>query len=208
MANIKFPTKKFVKDFGKLDEKLQNRIAMFGNTLESFNDEEMEIEVNPDRPDLLSYHGFKRAFQSFLEKETGLKEYKINKPEKNYTVKIDSSVKDVRPYTACAIIKGLKFDDANIKELVDIQEKLHTTVGRRRKKLAIGIYPLEKIKLPITFKALEPDKIKFQPLEAQREMTGLEILQRHPAGRDYSHLLAGKSKFPIFIDDNKNILSK
>ena len=38
-------------------------------------------------------------------------------------------------------------------------------------------------------------------------MSGLEILQRHPTGRDYAHLLAGKSKFPIFIDENKNILS-
>lgn len=207
MANIKFPTKKFVKDFGKLDEKLQNKIAMFGTTLEFFDEKEMEIEINPDRPDLLSYQGFKRAFQSFLEKETGLKEYKINSPQKNYSVKIDSSVKDVRPYTACAIVKGLKFDDSNIKELIDIQEKIHTTVGRRRKKLAIGIYPLEKISLPITFKAMEPDKIKFQPLEGQREMSGLEILQRHPAGREYSHLLAGKSKFPIFVDNNKNVLS-
>ena len=94
-----------------------------------------------------------------------------------------------------------------IKELIDIQEKLHATVGRKRKKLAIGIYPLEKIKLPIYYKALEPDKIKFIPLEATREMSGLEILQRHPTGRDYAHLLAGKSKFPVFIDADKNVLS-
>jgi phenylalanyl-tRNA synthetase beta chain len=38
-------------------------------------------------------------------------------------------------------------------------------------------------------------------------MSGLQILQKHPTGRDYSHLLAGKSKFPIFIDSNNNILS-
>ena len=88
-----------------------------------------------------------------------------------------------------------------------MQEKLHFTIGRKRKKLAIGIYPLEKIKLPITYTALEPDKIKFIPLEANREMSGLEILQRHPTGRDYAHLLAGKSKFPVFIDADKNILS-
>jgi phenylalanyl-tRNA synthetase beta chain len=66
---------------------------------------------------------------------------------------------------------------------------------------------LEKISLPIHFKAVEPDKIKFVPLESKREMSGLEILQKHPAGKEYSHLLAGKVKFPIFIDDNKKILS-
>ena len=207
MANIKFSRKIFEKEIGKLDEKMQNRIAMFGTTLESFDDQEMELEINPDRPDIISYQGFKRSFLAFLGKKTGLKKYKINKPEKNYQVIIDSSVNNIRPYTACAIVKNLKFDDEKIKELVEIQEKLHFTIGRKRKKMAIGIYPLEKIKLPITFKALEPDKIKFIPLESEREMSGLQILQRHPAGRDYAHLLAGKEKFPIFIDADKNILS-
>jgi len=137
MANIKFPRKVFEKEIGKLDEKMQNKIAMFGTTLESFNDEELEIEVTPDRPDILSYHGFKRAFLGFLGKKKGLKHYKLNKPDKDYAVKIDSSVKDVRPYTACAIVKGLKFDDEKIKEIIDIQEKLHATIGRKRKKLAL-----------------------------------------------------------------------
>jgi len=207
MANIKIPRKDFEKEIGKLDEKMQNKIAMFGTTLESFDAEEIELEIFPNRPDLLSYQGFKRSFLSFLGRQTGLKTYKLERPEKNYTLKVDSSVKNIRPYTACAIVKNLRFNDEKIKEIVDIQEKLHSTIGRRRKKLAIGIYPLEKINLPITYKALEPDKIKFQPLEAQREMTGLEILQRHPAGRDYAHLLAGKAKFPLFIDAKNNILS-
>lgn len=207
MANIKFSRKTFEKEIGKLTEEMQNKIALFGTTLESFDDNEIELEIFPDRPDLLSYQGFKRSFLAFLGKNPGLKTYKINPPEKNYQVIIDPSVKDVRPYTACAIVKGMKFDDAKIKEIIDIQEKLHTTVGRKRKKLAIGIYPLEKISLPITFKALEPDKIKFQPLESPREMTGLQILQRHPTGKDYAHLLAGKTHFPIFVDSENNILS-
>ncbi|MCL5018353.1 MAG: phenylalanine--tRNA ligase subunit beta [Candidatus Pacearchaeota archaeon] len=207
MAVISFPRKQFEKEVGKLDEKMENRISMFGTPLDKFDDKTMDVEIFPNRPDLLSYHGFKRSFLSFLGKQKGLKEYKINKPEKDYIVNIDASVKNIRPYTACAIVKGLKFDDDKIKEIIDIQEKLHFTVGRKRKKLAIGIYPLEKIKLPITFKALEPDKIKFIPLETDREMSGLQILQRHPTGREYAHLLAGKSKFPIFVDADNNVLS-
>jgi len=207
MANVKFNKKQFEKEIGKLDDKMQNKIAMFGTPVESVSSEEVEIEIFPNRPDLLSYHGFKRGFLGFLDKKTGLKKYKLNKPEKDYQVIIDSSVKDIRPYTACAIVKKLKLDNDKIKELIDIQEKLHTTIGRKRKKVAIGIYPLEKIKLPITFKSLEPDKIKFQPLESPREMSGLQILQRHTAGKEYAHLLAGKTKFPIFIDADKNILS-
>jgi len=207
MASVIFPKKQFEKEIGKLDEKMQNKIAMFGTPFERMDNNEVEIEVFPNRPDLLSYHGFKRAFLDFLGKGKGLKEYKLNKPEKDYTVTIDNSVKDVRPYTVCAIVKGLKFDDYKIKEIVDIQEKLHLTIGRKRKKMAIGIYPLEKMKLPITFKTLEPDKIKFIPLESEREMSGLQILQKHPKGKEYAHLLAGKAKFPIFVDADNNILS-
>jgi len=207
MSNIKLNKKIFEKEIGKLDEKMQERISMMGTPVDKMGDEEIEIEIFPNRPDLLSYQGFKRAILAFTGKKTGLKEYKVHKPEKDYKVVIDSSVKDVRPYTACAIVKNIKFNDEKIKEIIDIQEKLHITLGRNRKKLAVGIYPLEKIKLPITFKALEPDKISFIPLEMDREMNGLQILQRHPTGKDYAHLLAGKQKFPIFIDAENKILS-
>jgi len=207
MANIKISRKLFEKEIGKLDEKMQDRIAMFGTPLENFDNNEIELEIFPNRPDMLSYQGFKRSFLAFLGKKKGLKKYNLKKPEKDFKIIIDSSVKNIRPYTACAIVKGLKFDDEKIRELIDIQEKLHLTLGRKRKKFGIGIYPLEKIKIPITYKAMEPDKIKFIPLESEREMSGLEILQRHPTGKDYAHLLAGKANFPIFIDDNKQIMS-
>jgi len=203
MANVKFNRKKFEKEIGKLDEKMKNRIGMFGTTLESLTDEEIEIEIFPDRPDLLSFQGFKRAFLAFLDKKTGLKKYKVHAPKENYKVTIDSSLKNIRPYTACAVIKGIKLDDNKIKEIIDIQEKLHSTIGRRRKKVAIGIYPMEKIKMPITFKAMDPEKIKFIPLESTKEMSGLQILQRHPVGKEYSHLLAGKTKFPVFVDSSE-----
>ncbi|MDO8460783.1 MAG: phenylalanine--tRNA ligase subunit beta, partial [Nanoarchaeota archaeon] len=107
----------------------------------------------------------------------------------------------------CAIVKNLKFDDSRIKEVIDLQEKLHTTIGRNRKKVAIGIYPLEKINLPIIYEARKPSDIKFIPLEAEREMTGQQILQSHPTGRTYAHLLEGYEKFPVFTDSKGNIIS-
>lgn len=207
MANVTFSKKQFEKEIGKLNEIMQEKISLFGTPLEEITDKELIVEIFPDRPDLLSFQGYKRAFLAFLGKKTGLRQYKLKKPEENFEVKIDKSVEEIRPYTACAIVKGLNFNDEKIKEIIDIQEKLHNTLGRKRKKVAIGIYPLERINLPIVFKALEPDKIKFTPLESEREMSGLEILQRHPTGREYAHLLAGKSKFPIFVDAEGKILS-
>lgn len=207
MANVKINRKIFEKEIGKLDGKMQDKISLMGTPVYSLNEDEIEIEIYPNRPDLLSYQGFKRAFLAFLGKEKGLKEYKTFTPKKDYQVIIDPSVKEIRPFTACAIVSELELDDEKIKEIIDIQEKLHLTIGRKRKKMALGIYPLEKIKLPIIFKALEPEKIKFTPLGAEKEMSGIEILQKHPTGKEYSHLLAGKTKFPIFVDSESSILS-
>jgi phenylalanyl-tRNA synthetase beta chain len=206
MATITISRKEFdknVKLSGDISEKLMNA----GIAVDSINENEIVLDITANRPDLLSTQGIFRYLQAYYGKESGLKKYKIEKPEKNYKVTIDKSLKDIRPFTACAIVKNLKFDDEKIKQIIDLQEKLHTTVGRNRKKLAIGIYPLEKITLPIRFEARKPQDIRFIPLEFPREISGIQILSQHPAGRDYAHLLEGKEKFPVFVDANNNILS-
>src|SRR3989344_3011569 len=206
MTILTLNRKKLEQEIGKIDEKMQEKITMFGTPIEEVTDNEVSVEVFPNRPDLLSFQGFARALTTFLKKP-GMQTYKTEKPEKDYKVIIDKSVKQVRPHTACAIVKDLKLDDEKIKEIIDIQEKLHSSYGRNRKKIAIGIYPLETIKLPITFLAKKPENIKFIPLEANKEMTGRQILNQHPAGREYADLLKDKEVFPIFQDANNEILS-
>jgi len=186
-------------------DKLKNRISYLGTDLEEVNDKEITVEIFPDRPDMLSVQGFARAFSSFIGAKTGLRQYRVE--PSNEKMIIDKSVKDVRPYTACAIVKNLHFDDEKIKEVIDIQEKLHITYGRHRKKVAIGIYPFEKIKTPIRFLAKNPKDIIFQPLEFPRKINALQMLKQHPAGREYGHLLEGQDKFPVFIDANDEVLS-
>lgn len=205
MANVKFPRDKFEKEVGKINKKMEERISLFGTPLESINDKEVEIEIFPDRPDLLSFQGYIRSFKSFLGKKQ--ETYKTNPPLKDYEVEIDNSLKNIRPYTACCIVKNLNLNDGKIKEIIDVQEKIHKTLGRGRKKVAIGIYPLENITLPIKFEAREPKDIKFQPLESQKEMAGNQILRQTKTGRDYAHLLKNKEKYPIFVDSKDNILS-
>jgi phenylalanyl-tRNA synthetase beta chain len=206
MASVTFK-KSEIERYVKLNPEIIEKINLLGTTVENNADDWITLEILPNRPDLLSAQGFGRALSSFLGKETGLKKYIVKKPESNYKVIIDSSVKEVRPFTACAIVKNIKLDEEKIRELIDLQEKLHTTIGRNRKKLAIGIYPLDKISLPIKYEARAPKDIWFTPLESDREMNGLQILQQHPTGRAYAHLLEKEKLFPIFIDSKGKILS-
>jgi phenylalanyl-tRNA synthetase beta chain len=207
MPTVTLNRKVFEKVVGKkltLD-KIKDRIGYLGMSLESINDDEIVVEVTADRPDMLSEQGFARAFSSFIGAKTGLKGYKVVKSSDK--VIIDKSMKGVRPFTACALVKNLKFDDSKIREIIQIQEKLHITYGRNRKKIALGIYPFEKIKTPIRFVALKPEEIKFRPLEFPHVINGRQILSQHPTGREYAHLLEGLDKFPIFIDADNHILS-
>jgi phenylalanyl-tRNA synthetase beta chain len=206
MATVTLKKEELKKVIGNLkDEEIDNELNMFSIGVENITENEVNVEIAPNRPDMLSAQGIYRALRDYLGKKN--KTYEVNKPLKDYEVKIDSSVKSIRPYTVCAIVKNLKFDDEKIKEIIDIQEKIHLTFGRDRAKIAIGIYPLEKIQLPITYSAENPDKIKFIPLETDKEMTGRQILSRHPKGRDYAHLLEGKKKFPVFRDAKQEVLS-
>jgi len=206
MTILTLNRKEFEKKVGKVTKELEKKITDMGTPIEEVTDSEISVEVFPNRPDLLSIGNFSRAVNQF-NKKGKIANFKINKPEKNYTVTIEKSVKPVRPHTVCAIVKGLKFNDEKIKEIVDIQEKLHNSIGRKRRKLAIGVYPLDKIELPIRFIGKNPDDIKFQPLESNREMTGRQILRGHVAGREYGDILKDNTVFPIFIDANNEILS-
>jgi phenylalanyl-tRNA synthetase beta chain len=204
MAIATFSRKRFEKEIGKLTPEIEEKISMFGTPFENANSQDVNIEVFPNRPDLFSFDGFKRSFLSYLGK-AWVKKYTVKKS--NFVVEIDKSVEDIRPYTVCAVIKNLKFDDEKIKEVIDVQEKLHTTIARNRKRAAIGIYPLEKIKFPIKYQAKHPNEIQFVPLESSSMMYGDEILEQLFTGRTYAHLLRGKKLFPIFTDADNNILS-
>ncbi len=206
MTILTLNKKELEKKIGKLDDKIKSKIDMFGTPIENENENEIFVEVFPNRPDLLSFYGFIRSFSIFCGKNFNNK-YIAEDPEKDYKVIIDKSVKSVRPFTSCAIVKGINFDDSTINEIINIQEKLHTSYGRNRKKIAIGIYPLEKIKLPINFLAMKPEEIEFRPLDFPKEINGRQILNQHQTGKEYADLLKGFELFPIFRDANGEILS-
>lgn len=187
------------------DKELKEIIPYLGTDLEEIDKDTIHVEIFPNRPDLLSDEGFAKALSSFTGKQTGLKKYEAKKS--NYEVIVDKSVKDVRPCTACAVVKGLDLNEEKIDDIIEIQEKLHVTYGRNRKKCAIGIYPMEAIEFPITYKALKPKEIKFVPLGYRTPQIGKEIIETHEKGKEYAHLLKDAKVYPIFIDKNKEILS-
>ncbi|HDM22277.1 MAG TPA: phenylalanine--tRNA ligase subunit beta [Methanomicrobia archaeon] len=185
------------------DDTLMEKIPMMGTELESFG-EEMVVEVFPDRPDMLSVEGFALALQGFLGIKTGLYDLEVN--ESQYIASIDGKVKKVRPDAVCAVVKDVELNDAAIRSLMQVQEKLHLTHGRNRRRVAIGVHDLDKIDFPVHYTTM-PKDYEFIPLECNEEMTLEEILQKHKKGVEYKHLLEKYEEYPIWIDSKEQVLS-
>ncbi len=207
MPTITLDKKDVMKLVGKEipDDKLKHRISMLGTDLEKVDDSEIVVEVFPNRPDLLSEEGFARALSSFIDVKTGLRKYDVRKSL--FKVKVEKSVENVRPYIRCAILKNVNLTDEAIKSLMQLQEKLHLTHGKKRKKVAIGVHDFDAIKFPLVYKAVKPDSISFIPLDMTTKMNLAEILVKHPKGKDYAFVLEGLSKYPVIIDAKNDVVS-
>jgi len=112
-------------------EEFVDRITFMGAGPEGVQGDVMTFDVFPNRPDLYSIEGIARGLRGFLGMEVGLPVYRAEASGIDFIV--DRSVADVRPYAVGGIVRGLEFENALLRSLVDLQEKLHLTVGRRRK---------------------------------------------------------------------------
>ncbi len=160
-------------------------------------------ELTPNRPDWYSMEGLARSLRAYTTGET--REYTAVKSK--YVVEVEPVVSKVRPYTACAVVKGLAFNDQRIRDIILLQEKLVGTLGRKVKKFGLGVYPLQAIKFPIKYTTMKPADIKYIPLGYDREMTATEILEKHKKGQQYGNLLSGETRYPVFISADGKIMS-
>jgi len=185
--------------------RLLKRLPMLGIEVGEVIGDELKLEIMHNRPDLLSAEGVARALKGFLGMEVGLPSYKLR--DSGITVDVDASTKAVRPYIVGGVVENVKLTDASVAQLMQIQDKLHETLGRNRRKVAIGIHDLDKVQPPFRYTTVTPKGIKFVPLDTDRELTPAQILREHPKGIEYAHLLRDFSRYPLIIDSQKEVLS-
>ena len=185
-------------------QKIIDNVSMIGAEVERVEEDSIDIEFFPNRPDLYSVEGVSRAMKAFFGISPGLRKYEVKPPQVEITLRKD--VKDVRPVLGCAVIRGLSFTSASIKSLMDLQEDLHWALGRGRKKVSIGVHDMAGIKAPFTYSTELPD-FAFVPLDHTEKMTMTEILEKHSKGVKFAHLVKEMERYPIIKDANGNVLS-
>jgi len=184
---------------------LLQKIPMIGAEIDKVEGESISVEFFPDRPDLLSVEGLARAMRSFLGIEKGMKKYDVAPP--SISLEIDDSVNEVRPFVSAAVVRDVRMSEDFIVSMMELQEKLHFSIGKDRKKMAIGLHNFDAVTPPFTYRAVKPDEISFVPLGETVEMNLDEILQKHDKGIKYAHLVEKFDKYPVIIDSNKHVLS-
>ena len=185
-------------------------LPAMGCPVEGNDNEVVEVEVFPDRPDLLSHESLARAARTFSEGKVLNASIPIEPSGLEMTV--DSTLEEIRPIVLAAVVRGVDTGgdetgvEAFIQSLMDHQEKLHLTLGRKRALSSIGVHDLAAVTGP--FRVLTvPETYSFIPLMMEEEMSIKQILEEHPKGVDYAHLMEDIDAYPVILDANDDILS-
>jgi phenylalanyl-tRNA synthetase beta chain len=172
-------------------------------------DGKMQLEFGPDRLDRLSVEGVARSLRYQYGSDRGVAIPKTN--DADWTIEVDSSVPEERPYVTGAVVRGVDLDEAGLDSLIQLQEKLHATMGRKRAKGAIGIHDLAMLKgevltdeggdNTITYRGVAPDGDRFVALDSNDELTPQEVLEQHPTGKTYADLVSEYDRYPAIYDE-------
>ena len=193
----------------KDDETFKEDLFGLGLEFEGETDDgDLQFEFAPDRLDRLSVEGVARSLRYHYGDDRGV--YVPDTNDAEWTIEVDESVPDERPYVTGAVIRGVDLDEAALESLIQLQEKLHATMGRGRAKGAIGIHDLAMVKgapikegaeRSITYRGVDPDGDTFVPLDANDELSPAAVLTDHDTGREYADLVSEYDRYPAIYDE-------
>jgi len=201
--------KKLPREREQLDELLYTvkcELSGASETAALSEDAELQLEnKDTNRPDTWSTEGIARALRGFEGLEVGIKPYSARKVAVD--IAVDKELAGIRPFFCCSVIRDVAMNDATIRGLVQLQEKLDQTYGRSRRRSSIGFYDFDLITPPLRYDAVGPDEISFVPLEGTEPLSLREILEQHPKGIEYGHIVKQYDKMPIILDSKQKVLS-
>jgi phenylalanyl-tRNA synthetase beta chain len=172
----------------------------------------LKIELNDtNRPDLWSGPGLVRQLRVYRNRK--IPEYAFLSKEGSIQqtgeriIQVDKELKDIRPYIAAFIARGVPVTEAILVDMINSQEKLCWNYGRKRSTIAMGVYRADLMKFPVHYRAADPEKTRFIPLDFSWEMSLREILKDHPKGVEFGWIVENFDRFPYLEDDQGQTLS-
>lgn len=191
-------------------DRLNDELPLLGTDIDACDEDQLDIEIFPDRPDLLSGETLAFAMANFLHGAPASPDLDVQ--PSGVTMTVDPDLKDIRPVVYGALVRNVALpgndEDVEqfIKGLMDHQEKLHFALGRGRQRASIGVHDFAALAPPFRVTAVEGDRT-FVPLACDQPMSVSDVLLQHTKGVEYAHLLEGMSRYPLILDKNDDVLS-
>lgn len=167
-----------------------------------------KIELPANRYDLMSAEGLSRAIKTYLSDAPEPVKYQVIPPKTKMIVK--ESVHKVRPYVVCAILRDFAFDQERYDAFIELQDKLHNGIGRKRTIVAVGTHDLDTLEGPFTYEALPPRDIQFRPLNQSTVMDGQQLMQHYETDlkiRKYLSIIRESPVYPVIHDSQRRVCS-
>jgi phenylalanyl-tRNA synthetase beta chain len=173
-----------------------------------------KIDTPANRYDLLSAEGMSLALKVFLGTMPAPKYRVINQSSPAFKMVVDKSVKNVRDFVVCAVLKNITFTPESYNSFIDFQEKLHSGLARKRTLASVGTHDLDKLNGATVFRysTTPKESISFTPLNQTKVMNCAEdgLAQYYKEDRHISKfipLISSLPRYPTIHDVNGNLLS-
>ncbi|XP_038606045.1 phenylalanine--tRNA ligase beta subunit isoform X1 [Tachyglossus aculeatus] len=170
-----------------------------------------KIDVPANRYDLLCLEGLVRGLQVFKERIKAPRYKRVVPPNGEIQkLLITEETAQVRPYAVAAVLRNIKFSKDRYDSFIDLQEKLHQNICRKRTLVAIGTHDLDTISGPFTYTARPPSDIRFRSLNQTKEYTACELMNLYKTDnhiKHFLHIIENKPLYPVIYDSNGVVLS-
>ncbi|KAH8618000.1 B3 4 domain [Trypanosoma vivax] len=174
-----------------------------------------KIDTPANRYDLLCAEGMGMALKVFLGLAPAPRFTLLNAQRPLYTMRVEKSVRSIRDYVVCAVLRNIRFNERSYRSFIDFQEKLHLGLARRRTLASVGTHDLDKIgKTEFLYAARPKETIRFVPLNQRDRVldcSGDGLEQFYKEDRHISKfvpIISNFSNFPLVLSgDGTEILS-
>ena len=123
---------------------------------------------------------------------------------------LDPSVASVRPHVIGAVLRGVTFNKARYNSFIDLQDKLHQNLARKRTLASVGTHDLDTIQGPFRYMARPPQDIKFVPLNQTKEYTAAQLMELYATDshlKPYLPIIKDSPVYPVIYDAKDVVLS-
>ncbi|VDK76667.1 unnamed protein product [Onchocerca ochengi] len=186
-------------------------LTMSEKDMSKLCDEELyKIELPANRYDLLCVEGLSRALRIFRSEMEPPTYQRVESSHYRHQIIIKPEVLLIRPFIVGAVLANIKLDADSYASLIDLQDKLHHNICRKRSLVAIGTHDLDTVQGPFYYGAEKPADLRFKPLNQTMEYTAEELMVLYSTDshlKPYLPIIIDKERYPVIRDKNGIVLS-